>query len=399
MKKKLFSMMLVAALATSLLAGCNSKNKKADTTETPSTTVQSTESVNTKTVSTDGIKITGSMNAAEKVEMSSVTDGEDYQAATDFIATLEKNITATEVCNINLLDKDSKKVQPDSSVKINLTLSDNMVNAEGDGYEVYRMEDDKSFTKLTASVKDKEISFDTEHFSIYVLVKTSSDVIAVGEPDSEAADNGEADKAKIEAAESNPSAFTFTSKNTTMYTTSSVNVRTGPDSYFEKIASLPKGQAVTVLAQCNETGWYQVDIGDSVVAFVSNNYLSTEQPTQSSTSSTSNNNSSNNNVASNDNKQEPAQQPQQPQQPEQTEPAAPEPTTPAPANNCPYQLLTVTTYQGYTGFFYSKSQRGTTEFFEACRQAQIAAGGSTNKSITVGTYDDTGKVFFQCVWK
>lgn len=391
MKKKLFSVLLVAALATSLLAGCG-KSKDTDKKQTEVT--EATEVVNTKTVSADGIKITGSMDSAEKVEMSAVTDGDDYKAATDFIATLGKNITATEVYNINLLDKDSKKVQPDSSVKINLTLSDNMINAEGDGYEVYRMEDDKTFKKLTASVKDKEISFDTEHFSIYVLVKTSSGAIAVGEPDSEAADNGEADNKKIEAAENDPNAFTFTSKNVTMYTTSSVNVRTGPDSYFDKLASLPKGQAVTVLAQCNETGWYQVDIGDAVVAFVSNNYLSTEAPKQN-TSSASNNSTSSNNSSSNNNSNSQNNAPAQDtpaQQPEQ--PAAPEPEQPAQANNCPYPLLTVTTYQGMTGYFYTMDQVGTDADFEAYRQACIAVGAGNNGSMRVGTFDDTGDVYF-----
>lgn len=398
MKKKLFSVLLITALAASLIAGCG-KNKDTDKKQTEVT--EATEVVNTKTVSADGIKITGSMDSAEKVEMSAVTDGDDYKAATDFIATLGKNITATEVYNINLLDKDSKKVQLDSSVKINLTLSDNMVNAEGDGYEVYRMEDDKTFKKLTASVKDKEISFDTEHFSIYVLVKTSSGAIAVGEPDSEAADNGEADNKKIEAAENDPNAFTFKSKNVTMYTTSSVNVRTGPDSYFDKLASLPKGQAVTVLAQCNETGWYQVDIGDAVVAFVSNNYLSTEAPKQN-TSSASNNSTSNNNSSSNNNSNSQNNAPAQDtpaQQPEQTQPAAPEPEQPAQANNCPYPLLTVTTYKGYTGYFFTKSQVGTDADFAAFNQACQAVGAGNNGSMHVGTYDDTGDVYFCSVWK
>lgn len=382
MNKRILSVLLITALAASLIAGCG-KNKDIDKKQT-----EATEVVNTKTVSADGIKITGSMDSAEKVEMSAVTDGDDYKAATDFIATLGKNITATEVYNINLLDKDSKKVQPDSKVNINLALSDNMVNAEGDGYEVYRMEDGKTFKKLTASVKDKEISFDTEHFSIYVLVKTSSGAIAVGEPDSEAADNGEADNKKIEAAENDPNAFTFTSKNVTMYTTSSVNVRTGPDSYFDKLASLPKGQAVTVLAQCNETGWYQVDIGDAVVAFVCNDYLSTEAPKQN-TSSASNNSTSSNNSSSNNNSNS------QNNAPAQDTPAQ----QPAQANNCPYPLLTVTTYKGYTGYFFTKSQVGTDADFAAFNQACQAVGAGNNGSMHVGTYDDTGDVYFCSVWK
>ena len=388
MKKKLFSVLLISMLAISLLAGCN--NKKVDNKEDKNVT-ESTETTKEEIVSADGITVTGLMGDAEKVEMSALTDGDDYKSAMDFAATLtDKNITATEVYNIDLLDKDSKKVQPEKSVNINLKLSDNMLNAEGDGYEVYRREDDSTFKKLNTTVSNNEVGFTTEHFSIYVLVKTSSTTIAVGEPDSEAADNGEADQNKIEEAENNPAAFTFTSKSGTMYTTSSVNVRSGPDSYFEKIASLPKGQAVNILNQCNETGWYQVDIGDAGAAFVSNNYLTTEQPKQSTSSNTTTNNTTTNTATSNDNSSNstpaqdtPAQQPEQP----------------APANNCPYPLLTVTTYNGYTGFFYTWDQVGTEECWNAYNAACQAVGGGNNGSMHVGVYDDTGDVYFCSVWK
>lgn len=393
MKKKIFSVMLVAALAISTLAGCNNKSDKGTENQKQTEVTEATETAEEKTVSADGIKVTGSMGTAEKVEMSAVTDGDDYKAATDFVATLtDKSITATEVYNINLLDKFGVKAQPDGKVNISLALSDNMANAEGDGYEVYRKEDDNTFTKLTVSIKEKEISFDTEHFSIYVLVKTSSGPLAVGEPDSEAADNGEADQAQIEAAENNPNAFTFTSKNVTMYVTNTVNVRTGPDSYFDKLASLSKGQAVTVLAQCNETGWYQIDIGDSVASFVCNDYLSTEAPKQN-TSSASNNTASNNNSSNNTQNNAPAQDSTPAQQPAE-QPAAPEPQQPAQPNNCPYPLLTVTTYNGMTGFFYTLDQAGTDESFEAYRQACIAVGAGNNGSMHVGTFDDTGDVYF-----
>ena len=87
------------------------------------------------------------------------------------------------------------------------------------------------------------------------------------------------------------------------------------------------------------------------------------------------------------------------QQPEQTQPATPEPEQPAQPNNCPYPLLTVTTYQGYTGFFFTWDQIATDEWREAAKQSQIAAGGKNNKNMHVDTFDDVGDVYFQCFWK
>lgn len=88
------------------------------------------------------------------------------------------------------------------------------------------------------------------------------------------------------------------------------------------------------------------------------------------------------------------------QQPEPTIPApTPEPEQPAQANNCPYPLLTVTTYKGYTGYFFTKSQVGTDAYFAAFNQACQAVGAGNNGSMHVGTYDDTGDVYFCSVWK
>lgn len=291
MKKKLFSVMLVAALAASLLAGCG-KNK--DTNKKQTEVTEATEVVNTKTVSADGIKITGSMDSAEKVEMSAVTDGDDYKAATDFIATLGKNITATEVYNINLLDKDSKKVQPDSSVKINLTLSDNMVNAEGDGYEVYRKESNNTFTSLKSTIVDKEISFDTEHFSIYVVVKTSNAPI----------ENTESTEVQAEPQTTEPeqqSTYSYTDKSATMYAQSSVNVRDLPDTNGNKVGRLSTNQEVSVTGQCNETGWYRISYNGSE-AFVSDKYLGDSKvEVKQATQSTNTQSADSQPAASNDN--------------------------------------------------------------------------------------------------
>ena len=295
--------MLVAALAISTLAGCNNKSDKGTENQKQTEVTEATETAEEKTVSADGIKVTGSMGTAEKVEMSAVTDGDDYKAATDFIATLtDKNITATEVYNINLLDKDSKKVQPDSSVKINFTLSDNMVNAEGDGYEVYRKESNNTFTSLKSTIVDKEISFDTEHFSIYVVVKTSNAPI-------ENTESTESTEVQVEPQTSEPeqTTYSYTDKSATMQALSSVNVRDLPDTNGNKVGGLSTNQEVSVTGQCNETGWYRINYNGGT-AYVSNSYLGdskveTKKNTNSNNSSQS---SSNTGTSSNTNNQQPA---------------------------------------------------------------------------------------------
>lgn len=298
MKKKIFSVMLVAALAISTLAGCNNKSDKGTENQKQTEVTEATETAEEKTVSADGIKVTGSMGTAEKVEMSAVTDGDDYKAATDFIATLtDKNITATEVYNINLLDKDSKKVQPDSSVKINLTLSDNMANAEGDGYEVYRKESNNTFTSLKSTIIDKEISFDTEHFSIYVVVKTSNAPIE----NTESTESAEV-QAEPQTTEPEQSTYSYTDKSATMYAQSSVNVRDLPDTNGNKVGGLSTNQEVSVTGQCNETGWYRINYNGGT-AYVSNSYLgdSKVETTSTNTGNSSNSGSTQATTPSNDN--------------------------------------------------------------------------------------------------
>lgn len=285
MKRKIFSVALIAIFVMSLVAGCGqTKENVKESTEK----VESTQTTQ-KTLNSDGITVTGLVDKATNVELKSLTDGDDYTSVTDYLSTLtDKNITATKVYDINLLDKNKSKVQPKDSVKIQLTLPDELVNAEGDGYEVYRMEDDKTFKKLTVSVKDKEISFDTEHFSIYVVVKTSNAPI----------ENTES----TESTEPEQSTYSYTDKSATMYAQSAVNVRDLPDTNGNKVGGLSTNQEVTVTGQCNETGWYRIAFGDGE-AYVSDKYLgnSKVETTSSNTGNSSNSGSTQATTPSNDN--------------------------------------------------------------------------------------------------
>ena len=171
MKKKLFSMMLVAALATSLLAGCG-KNKKTevDNTETQSIveSTQQTEADKVITVSSDMANITGNLGKGVALDCVAVsTDTEEYKAVEEYL----KDTNSTfEMYDINLLDKSKNKVQPDGMVEVSVKLSDNMKNAAGDTYVVFHNKG-TDFTKIACTEKDGYVTFKTNHFSIYTVVK------------------------------------------------------------------------------------------------------------------------------------------------------------------------------------------------------------------------------------
>ena len=69
--------------------------------------------------------------------------------------------------------------------------------------------------------------------------------------------------------------FAVVAMEATKYAKSSVNVRKGPSSDYEKIGSLSTNQKVKVIGQA-DTGWYQIEL-DGEVAYVSNNYLVDEK--------------------------------------------------------------------------------------------------------------------------
>lgn len=286
MKRKIFSVALIAIFVMSLVAGCGqTKENVKESTEK----VESTQTTQ-KTLNSDGITVTGLVDKATNVELKSLTDGDDYTSVTDYLSTLtDKNITATKVYDINLLDKNKSKVQPKDSVKIQLTLPDELVNAEGDNYEVYRKESNNTFTSLKSTIVDKEISFDTEHFSIYVVVKTSNAPIE----NTESTESTEV-QAEPQTTEPEQSTYSYTDKSATMYAQSSVNVRDLPDTNGNKVGGLSTNQEVSVTGQCNETGWYRINYNGGT-AYVSNSYLGdskveTKKNTNSNNSSQSNSN-------------------------------------------------------------------------------------------------------------
>lgn len=86
----------------------------------------------------------------------------------------------------------------------------------------------------------------------------------------------EAPAAEEPVAEEPASPYSYTELSQTMYAQSTVNVRDLPEQTGAKLGSLSTNQEVTVIGQCNETGWYKISYNGGE-GFVSNSYLGSEK--------------------------------------------------------------------------------------------------------------------------
>lgn len=95
-------------------------------------------------------------------------------------------------------------------------------------------------------------------------------------------------------AEATPQAtYGFTDCNETVYATGTVNLRSGPGTDYDKVGSLSAGQSVTRtgIGTGSAEGWSRVQLDDSNIVYVNNNYISTSKPAprqNATTSSTTN---------------------------------------------------------------------------------------------------------------
>lgn len=194
MRKNIFktTAMTIAVLTMAIgMTACG--NKTSDTTDTQSVqetkavveqTEATTESI--KELKTDTLTVTGLSGEADNIKVTDIaSDEEAYTNVSERVSDIiDTHVSAMTVYNIDLL-KSNEKVQPNGKVKISVALTDELLNADGDGYDVLRTEDDNTLTKLSSEVKDNTITFETEHFSIYTIVKTDSTYVAE-EPATEA---------------------------------------------------------------------------------------------------------------------------------------------------------------------------------------------------------------------
>ncbi len=80
----------------------------------------------------------------------------------------------------------------------------------------------------------------------------------------------------VATTEETTAAYTVEEMNAVMYAKTSLNVRSGPSTDYDKIGRLDEGEEVTVTGVAS-TGWYRISY-DGSEGFVSNNYLLSEKP-------------------------------------------------------------------------------------------------------------------------
>lgn len=350
----------------------------------------------------DGITISGELGDAVKLTNEELKDtSAEYKNVEEKIQ--DDSLVAFSSADITIYDKDDKKVQPDGDVTITMDIPDSVksdsdyeYDVADDVYKVFRTESDNSVTELKSelSADKKTITFTTSHFSVYTIAKYN--------------------KGKCELKTNNIDDY-VTPMDKTMYVVNDTTAYDGPNSTWNPVGTLTKGQEVKVVGQYQENSWYKIQYADGVFGYVCDLDLSEqpvvaeEQPTPEepantdtkndtgNTSGSANDNSSKNNGGSSgsgnsgsgsSNTTQPSTpaQPETPQQPQQPQtPPAKEP------NNCPFPLLTWTTYQGHYGFFATGEQRS------AGGQALIMEGQLADKGDVKGMYfyfDDVGDVVF-----
>ena len=313
MKKRIFSILMVVVMTIALVAcGTAQSSPDSEAVETVKEVVESADTENGKAVSepeqateapvslvADNVAIDGEFGDATGITVEKL----DVAECEAFASYITDKTTAQAVYDIGLTDADKNAVQPDGTVNVTITVPDEMIDAEGDNYLVYFINADAFSQVEVVSVTSDTVTFETEHFSVYAVVKFDSNVMSetdfvrnseeiaessetASTPETSTEENSEAVSEPDSEAVVEPE-FTVTEVTATKYATQSVNVRSGPSTDYDKIGSLSTNQEITVNGVCDQTGWFRFDL-NGTVAFVSNRYVSdskVEKPAASETPS------------------------------------------------------------------------------------------------------------------
>ena len=297
MKKRIFSILMVVVMTIALVAcGTAQSSPDSEAVETVKEVAESADTENSEAVSeteqateapvslvADNVAIDGEFGDATGITVEKL----DVAECEAFASYITDKTTAQAVYDIGLTDADKNAVQPDGTVNVTITVPDEMIDAEGDNYLVYFINADAFSQVEVVSVTSDTVTFETEHFSVYAVVKFDSNVMSetdfvrnseeiaetASTPETSTEENSEAVSEPDSEAVVEPE-FTVTEVTATKYATQSVNVRSGPSTDYDKIGGLTTNQEVQVISRCNETGWYKFIWTDGSEAYVSDKYLS-----------------------------------------------------------------------------------------------------------------------------
>lgn len=307
MKKRIFSILMVVVMTIALVAcGTAQSSPDSEAVETVKEVVESADAENSEAVSeteqateapvslvADNVAIDGEFGDATGITVEKL----DVAECEAFASYITDKTTAQAVYDIGLTDADKNAVQPDGTVNVTITVPDEMIGAEGDNYLVYFINADAFSQVEVVSVTSDTVTFETEHFSVYAVVKFDSNVMSetdfvrnseeiaetASTPETSTEENSEAVFESDSEAVVEPE-FTFTEVSKTLYAIQSVNVRSGPSTDFNKIGGLTTNQEIQVISRCNETGWYKFIWTDGSEAYVSDKYLSDSKVEKPATS-------------------------------------------------------------------------------------------------------------------
>ena len=146
------------------------------TNEIKPTTTTTENSSRPSLVDTDtSIAITGNIPENTSLNVKTISTNDD--ACKNIQEKLPKQVSRFQTYDINLLDTDNAKVQPNGQVQISIPKPDGF----GDNLAVYRTEDDGSMTLLDSAITDGKVIFTTDHFSLYTIAEVE-DVPAIVPP-------------------------------------------------------------------------------------------------------------------------------------------------------------------------------------------------------------------------
>ena len=153
--------------------------KEESTTKKEESTTAAT-SVKTEATATDAAKagatVTGTnVPTGATVTVNTVTD-KDTLAKVDKAVkdTLSSKVGKYAVLDITMLDAAGAKIQPLNNGNVLVTIDVPSTLDANKGLVVYRMEDNGTLTELKTSVENGKVSFETNHFSTYIVAEKAA---------------------------------------------------------------------------------------------------------------------------------------------------------------------------------------------------------------------------------
>ena len=154
--------------------------KKEESTTNKEESTTAATSVKTEATATDAAKagatVTGTnVPTGATVTVNTVTD-KDTLAKVDKAVkdTLSSKVGKYAVLDITMLDAAGAKIQPLNNGNVLVTIDVPSTLDANKGLVVYRMEDNGTLTELKTSVENGKVSFETNHFSTYIVAEKAA---------------------------------------------------------------------------------------------------------------------------------------------------------------------------------------------------------------------------------